>query len=29
MSRRILASVEGIAPFWVASPEDVVLQKLI
>ena len=29
MSRRILASVEGVSPFWVASPEDMVLQKLM
>ncbi|RUT03249.1 hypothetical protein DSM106972_055570 [Dulcicalothrix desertica PCC 7102] len=29
MSRRILALVEGVSPFWVASREDMVLQKLM
>lgn len=29
MARRILASVEGVSPFWVASREDMVLQKLM
>jgi hypothetical protein len=29
MTRRQLVDVEGISPFWVASPEDMVLQKLL
>lgn len=29
MARRQLLDVEGISPFWVISPEDLVLQKLL
>ncbi|MBW4509794.1 MAG: hypothetical protein KME64_25255 [Scytonematopsis contorta HA4267-MV1] len=29
MTRRTLAEVEGISLFWVASPEDMILQKLM
>ncbi len=29
MSRRILLDVEGIPQFWIASPEDLILQKLL
>jgi hypothetical protein len=28
MARRILPDLDGIPPFWVASPEDTILQKL-
>jgi len=28
MARRILPDLDGIPPFWVASPEDMILQKL-
>ncbi|BAB76171.1 hypothetical protein ACN23B_22430 [Anabaena sp. FACHB-709] len=29
MARRILPDLDGISPFWVASPEDTILQKLL
>ncbi|MUG91119.1 hypothetical protein F7734_00825 [Scytonema sp. UIC 10036] len=29
MSRRILLDVEGMQEFWIASPEDLILQKLL
>jgi hypothetical protein len=29
MSRRMLLDVEGVQPFWIASPEDLILQKLL